>query len=70
MPNAWRIGELTIAGVFMGISELVFCTAVLTIAKFRLSLGIEMLRTSDIRSRRATQKQNSPAFAAGLLCEC
>jgi H+-transporting ATPase len=44
-PNAWRIGELTIAGVFMGISELVFCTAVLTIAKFRLGLGIEMLRT-------------------------
>jgi H+-transporting ATPase len=44
-PNAWRIGELTIAGVFMGISELVFCTAVLIIAKFQLSLGIETLRT-------------------------
>src|SRR5579863_1979017 len=29
-PNAWRIGELTIAGVFMGASELVFCIAVLT----------------------------------------
>jgi H+-transporting ATPase len=45
MPNAWRIGELTIAGVFMGISELVFCTAILAIAKFRLGLGIETLRT-------------------------
>jgi H+-transporting ATPase len=45
MPNAWRIGELTIAGVFMGISELVFCTALLAIAKFRLGLGIETLRT-------------------------
>ena len=44
-PNAWRIGRLTIAGIFMGISELVFCTAVLAIAKFRLSLGIETLRT-------------------------
>jgi H+-transporting ATPase len=44
-PNAWRIGELTVAGVFMGISELVFCTAVLAIAKFRLSQGIEALRT-------------------------
>jgi len=44
-PNAWRIGELTIAGVFMGFSELVFCTAVLTIAKLRLGLGIETLRT-------------------------
>ena len=37
--------QLTIAGVFMGISELVFCTAVLAIAKFRLGLGIETLRT-------------------------
>jgi H+-transporting ATPase len=45
MPNVWRIGELTIAGVFMGISELVFCTAVLAIARFRLGLGIETLRT-------------------------
>jgi H+-transporting ATPase len=29
----------------MGISELIFCTAVLAIVKFRLSLGIETLRT-------------------------
>jgi H+-transporting ATPase len=44
-PNAWRIGELTVAGVFMGISELVLCTAVLAIAKFRMGFGIETLRT-------------------------
>jgi len=44
-PNAWRIGKLTIAGVFMGISELVCCTAILTIAKFRLGFGIETLQT-------------------------
>ena len=44
-PNAWRIGELTIAGVFMGISGLIFCSAVLAIAKYRLGLGIDMLRT-------------------------
>jgi len=44
-PNAWRIGKLTIAGVFMGVCELIFCTAVLAIAKFRLGLGIEALRT-------------------------
>jgi H+-transporting ATPase len=44
-PNAWRIGELTIAGVFMGISELVFCTAILAVGKFHLGLGIESLRT-------------------------
>jgi H+-transporting ATPase len=45
MPNVWRIGQLTIAGVFMGISELVFCAAVLVFAKFRLGFGIETLRT-------------------------
>jgi len=44
-PNSWRIGSLTIAGVFMGISELVFCTAVLAIAKFRLGWEIDTLRT-------------------------
>jgi H+-transporting ATPase len=44
-PNAWRIDALTIAGVFMGICELVFCTGVLTIAKFHLGLGIEALQT-------------------------
>jgi H+-transporting ATPase len=45
MPNAWRIGKLTLAGVFMGIAELIFCTAVLAFAKFRLELGLETLRT-------------------------
>jgi len=45
MPNAWRIRELTIAGVFMGVSELAFCTAVLAIGKFNLGLGIGALRT-------------------------
>ena len=45
LPNRWQIGKLTIAGVFMGVSELVFCVAVLAFAKFRLGLGIETLRT-------------------------
>jgi H+-transporting ATPase len=36
---------MTIAGVFMGICELVFCVAVLAFAKFRMGLGIEVLRT-------------------------
>jgi H+-transporting ATPase len=45
LPNAWRIGRLTIAGVFMGICELLFCTGLLAIAKFRLGLGIEALQT-------------------------
>jgi H+-transporting ATPase len=45
MPSAWRVGNLTIAGVFMGISELLFCTAVLAFGKFRLGFGIETLKT-------------------------
>jgi H+-transporting ATPase len=45
MPNSWRIGELTIAGVFMGIAELAFCVAVLAIGKFRLGFGLDTLRT-------------------------
>jgi H+-transporting ATPase len=45
MPNAWRIGALTSAGVFTGVCELVFCTAVLAIAKFHFGLGIEPIRT-------------------------
>src|ERR1700683_3024916 len=44
-PSVWRVGRLTIAGVFMGVSELLFCTAVLAIAKFRLGFGIETLQT-------------------------
>ena len=45
LPNVWRIRELTVAGIFMGIAELVFCTAVLAVAKFRLGFAIETLRT-------------------------
>jgi H+-transporting ATPase len=45
MPNVWRIGALTKAGVFMGVAELVFCTAALAFAKYRLGLGIEALRS-------------------------
>lgn len=44
-PNVWRIGSLTTAGVFMGVSELVFCTAVLAVSKFKLGFGIDGLRT-------------------------
>ncbi|MGB8412418.1 MAG: HAD-IC family P-type ATPase [Candidatus Binatus sp.] len=45
LPNSWRIGNLTMVGIFMGVCELAFCTAVLAIGKFRLGLGIEALQT-------------------------
>ena len=47
-PNAWRIGPLTIAGVVMGVGELIFCTAVVAVGKFRMDLGIEALRTLSL----------------------
>jgi H+-transporting ATPase len=45
VPNAWHVGHLTIAGVFMGGAELVFCIAVLAFGKFHLGLGIGALQT-------------------------
>ena len=45
MPNAWRIGSLTMAGVVMGVCLLAFCTGVLAVGKFGMNLGIEALRT-------------------------
>jgi H+-transporting ATPase len=45
MPNSWRIGSLTMAGVVMGICLLAFCTGVLAIGKSGMNLGTEALRT-------------------------
>jgi H+-transporting ATPase len=45
LPNRWQIGKLTVAGVIMRAAELMFCVAILAIAKFSLGLGIETLRT-------------------------
>jgi H+-transporting ATPase len=45
LPNAWRIGNLTIAGIFMGVSELAFCVGAVAIGHFRMGLGIATLQT-------------------------
>ncbi len=45
MPNAWRIGNLTVAGVIMGLGELLFCTSVLAFGAYRMGLGIGALQT-------------------------
>jgi H+-transporting ATPase len=45
VPNSWQIGKLTSAGVFIGVAELIFCTAILAIAKFHLGYRIETLQT-------------------------
>jgi H+-transporting ATPase len=44
-PNAWRIGNLTIAGVTMGIGELAFCVSVLAFGVYWMKFGIEALQT-------------------------
>ena len=44
-PNVWRIGRLTVAGAFMGVAELAYCTAAFAFAKFHLGFGNEALRT-------------------------
>ncbi len=45
MPNAWRIENLTLAGVLLGICDLVFCVSVLAVGKYRLGFDINTLRT-------------------------
>lgn len=45
LPNSWRIGSLTMAGVVMGLCQLAFCSAVLAVGKFEIGLGIDELRT-------------------------
>jgi H+-transporting ATPase len=44
-PNRWHIGNMTIAGIFLGVSELLFCVSVLAIGHFRMRLGISTLQT-------------------------
>jgi len=44
-PSVWRVGNLTLAGVFMGLSELVPCVVALLFGKYQLGFGIDTLRT-------------------------
>jgi len=44
-PNAWRIANLTVAGVFMGIGELIFCAAVLGVGIYTFDLNTPQLQT-------------------------
>ena len=44
-PNAWRIDNLTIAGMILASCNLIFCCSILAIGRFWLDLDIESLRT-------------------------
>jgi H+-transporting ATPase len=45
MPNSWKIGSITGAGVLLGICFLAFSATLLAVGKFQLHLGIEALQT-------------------------
>jgi H+-transporting ATPase len=45
LPNAWKIGNLTVAGVIMGVGELAFCSAIVGIGAYYEKLDIDALRT-------------------------
>jgi H+-transporting ATPase len=44
-PNSWRINNLTIAGVVLGATNLLFCSSVLAVGKFALGLDTPTLQT-------------------------
>ena len=44
-PNAWRIDNLTIAGIVLSVCNLVFCSCVLAVAFFKLGLSTGALQT-------------------------
>ena len=67
MPNAWRIGNLTVAGVIMGIGELVFCTSVLAFGAYRMGFDISALRTRPLSSLySAIRRRCTPIVSVGI----
>jgi H+-transporting ATPase len=48
LPNVWRIGNLTIAGIILGFCDLVFCIANLAVGRFVLDLDNNTLRTLTV----------------------
>ena len=44
-PNAWQIGNLTVAGVVMGVGELIFCVSALAFGVYSKRFDIDTLRT-------------------------
>ncbi len=45
LPNVWRIGSLTIAGITIGVCMLIFCIGILAVGEFGMHLGTGALRT-------------------------
>ena len=47
-PDTWRIRNLTIAGIVLGLVDLIFCVSCLAVGKFVLGLDTETLRTLTV----------------------
>jgi len=45
LPNAWRIGSLTIAGAVMGVGQLAFCVSAFAVGAHLAAYDIDRLRT-------------------------
>jgi H+-transporting ATPase len=45
MPNAWRIGRITIASAILALFFLAFCTTVIAIGQFKLRLSVSEVQT-------------------------
>jgi len=48
LPNVWRVGNLTIAGILLGFCDLLFCIAIIAIGRFDLGLDANALRTLTV----------------------
>jgi len=67
-PNEWRIGNLTIAGVIMGICLLAFCTGVLAVGKFERALTSTHCGPSPLSSWCSVAKRRSTPFVNAATC--
>ncbi len=48
MPNSWRIDNLTIVGIVLGLFDLAFCAGLLSFASLAMHLDIDTLRTMTL----------------------
>jgi H+-transporting ATPase len=47
-PNVWRVGNLTLAAIVLGLGDLAFCVTSLAIGRYGLGLGNAALRTLTV----------------------
>jgi len=47
-PNVWKVQSLTTAGAILGFCDLIFCTGVLLVGKYKLALNLDALRTLSL----------------------